>query len=289
MTKKESNMAGSIPQEPQENQENIPSKKTYIFRDKNLTDNFTIFSNTLLRDKSISIGGLGLLVYLLSFPKDWKIYVEFIIIERKEGEKAIYARLKELEEKGYVKRFQYRNEKGFYEPYVYQVFSTPQPIEKEDKLKKCLPHPHYRHADCRHAEKEELQSINSTKELETQRKTKESNKEKGTTPLKPPSSQDIPKNIVKKNRPNLIKVKENIWLTPEELEKLKNLTTEQNLNSLLEDMEDYQYARNKPYANHYRALLKWIRNQFKSQQRKGPDNFSDNKWEAPKADATIEL
>ena len=132
--------------------------------------------------------------------------------------------------------------------------------------------------------KEELKKKNISKE-----EYKESKKEKGTTPLKPPSSQDVPKNIVKKNRPNLIKVKENIWLTPEELEKLKNLTTEQNLNSLLEDMEDYQYARNKPYANHYRALLKWIRNQFKSQQRKGPDNFSDNKWEAPKADATIEL
>ena len=242
---------------------------------------YVMIKKASIQDKDLTIDARGLLAYLLSLPDNWTINLKHLKNEFKIGYIRIKTTIDLLCKFGYMKKIKLKDEKHTN-------------LRRGDKYILSEEKGYYLgNLDIRipSAQNPENETILSNKEKQKTKKDTDikEDKEKGTTPLKPPSSQDVPKNIVKKNRPNLIKVKENIWLTPEELEKLKNLTTEQNLNSLLEDMEDYQYARNKPYANHYRALLKWIRNQFKSQQRKGPDNFSDNKWEAPKADATIEL
>lgn len=162
-------MSESIPNQDFQEQEKVSQKKSYIFRKTNITENFTTFSNTLLRNKELSLKALGLLVYLLSFPPDWKIYADFIIKERKEGEFSIYNTIKELIEKGYIKHYQERNEKGIFGAYVYEVFSEPQPVEKEE-LKKCLPHRGFPDAGFPHADNQELLSINSTKELDTTKK-----------------------------------------------------------------------------------------------------------------------
>ena len=102
-----------------------------------------------------------------------------------------------------------------------------------------------------------------------------------------PSINKIPKHITKKNRKNLKEIRDGIWLTGEEKEKLLDKTSKEKLETLLIEMEDYQYANNKFYADHYRALLKWIRNDFtkSTPKKKSVDNFnSGREWKAPAAE-----
>lgn len=67
-------------------------------------DNFTIIPNEILRNESLSFFDKGLLCYLLSLPKDWKINVSYISGVFGESERAILKSIKSLIENGYCKR-----------------------------------------------------------------------------------------------------------------------------------------------------------------------------------------
>lgn len=71
-------------------------------------DRYTVVRNETIEDETLSFRALGLLVYILSKPDNWKTHVSHLASTRKgeksEGREAVRAALTELEKEGYVTR-----------------------------------------------------------------------------------------------------------------------------------------------------------------------------------------
>lgn len=65
---------------------------------------FTMVANDVLKDKNLSFKAKGLYAYLFSKPDDWDFSSNRMVLETKDGRKAIMAMLTELEEAGYLER-----------------------------------------------------------------------------------------------------------------------------------------------------------------------------------------
>ncbi len=73
---------------------------------------YTIISNSAIRDRTLSLKSRGLHHLLLSYPNGWEINIEHLSGQsEKDGKDAIASALKELEQAGYLTRTQVR-EKG---------------------------------------------------------------------------------------------------------------------------------------------------------------------------------
>nr|WP_314462735.1 helix-turn-helix domain-containing protein [uncultured Clostridium sp.] len=70
----------------------------------NKRDQFTIISNSVLKNKNLSLKAKGLYAYMWSLPDDWDYSVAGLTTLLKEGKDAINEALKELEREGYLVR-----------------------------------------------------------------------------------------------------------------------------------------------------------------------------------------
>lgn len=84
--------------------------QTELFRVKK-EDNFTRVYNEVLRRKDISWKAKGILVYILSLPDDWNIYLEEVAKHSTDGMTSFRNGWNELKKAGYVERYAVR-EKG---------------------------------------------------------------------------------------------------------------------------------------------------------------------------------
>ena len=85
---------------------------------------YTIVSNHILRDNTLSWRARGLFVYILSKPVTWKVYSKDLINQATEGKDAMYKAMKELVNAGYVERHQTTNN-GQFGGLVYKVYQIP--------------------------------------------------------------------------------------------------------------------------------------------------------------------
>ena len=67
-------------------------------------DNYTIISNSVLKNKNLSLKAKGLYAYMWSLPDNWDYSVAGLVTLLKEGKDAINEALKELEREGYLVR-----------------------------------------------------------------------------------------------------------------------------------------------------------------------------------------
>jgi hypothetical protein len=67
-------------------------------------DRFTVVHNRTIEDDRLSFRALGLLVFVLSKPDNWKTHVNHLATTHSEGRGAVRSALGELEEFGYVER-----------------------------------------------------------------------------------------------------------------------------------------------------------------------------------------
>jgi hypothetical protein len=86
---------------------------------------FSVFSNALLRDRSISWCAVGVLTYLLSLPSEARVTIRTLADQRKEGRSRIAAALHELEDSRYLRRVVHKNPESGQLFTVYEVFDTP--------------------------------------------------------------------------------------------------------------------------------------------------------------------
>lgn len=106
--------------------------------------NYSVIDNAPINDKSLSWGAKGILVYLLSKPDDWQIYAIDLVKHSTDGKSAVYARLKELENKGYLHREKQRDSKGHLY-WVSHIYESPakNPHIKQDQPNTDFPEPVY--------------------------------------------------------------------------------------------------------------------------------------------------
>ncbi|MFI6404930.1 hypothetical protein [Streptomyces sp. NPDC050548] len=99
---------------------------------------FSVFSNALLRDRSISWCAVGVLTYLLSLPNEARVTIRTLADQRKEGRSRIAAALHELEDSRYLRRVVRKNPESGQLFTVYEVFDTPYedepPAGEEEKV-----------------------------------------------------------------------------------------------------------------------------------------------------------
>lgn len=88
------------------------------------TKDYTVMSNTHLRDKNLSFKAKGLLSVMLSLPEEWDYSMNGLVAISKENLTAVRNTLSELEENRYLIRERKQNSKGQFE-YEYHIYEKP--------------------------------------------------------------------------------------------------------------------------------------------------------------------
>lgn len=68
--------------------------------------NFTVIRNDIIEDKELSFKALGLAVFMLHLPQDWRFSISGLSTVTGKSDSKIKTALQELEERGYLKRHQ---------------------------------------------------------------------------------------------------------------------------------------------------------------------------------------
>ncbi|KAA9322968.1 conserved phage C-terminal domain-containing protein [Lactobacillus jensenii] len=79
---------------------------------KKFVTHFTTIPNAIAQNDELSWKARGIFLYLASMPSNWQFYEVEVAKHASDGRDALRAGLKELEEKGYLKRYRKRNDKG---------------------------------------------------------------------------------------------------------------------------------------------------------------------------------
>lgn len=99
------------------------------------TKNYTVMSNTHLRDKGLSLKAKGLLSVMLSLPDNWDYSIAGLVAISKENETAVKSALNELKDNNYVVVTKENPTKsnGGRIKYTYEVYEEPhkQKVEKQ--------------------------------------------------------------------------------------------------------------------------------------------------------------
>ena len=90
----------------------------------NKTKDYTVMSNTHLKDKALSLKAKGLLSLMLSLPDTWIYSIEGLTAICKEGETSVRGTLNELKKNKYLIVTRNRNKQGEFE-YVYDIYEKP--------------------------------------------------------------------------------------------------------------------------------------------------------------------
>lgn len=79
---------------------------------KKFVTHFTTIPNSIAQNDQLSWKARGIFLYLASKPADWQFYEIEVTRHAPDGRASLRAGLKELEDKGYLKRYRKRNDKG---------------------------------------------------------------------------------------------------------------------------------------------------------------------------------
>lgn len=100
-------------------------------------NNYTVMSNTHLRDKNLSLKAKGLLSVMLSLPDNWNYSIAGLVAICKENETAIKSALNELKKNGYLVVNKLKPSKATKGKigYEYLIFETPDKEEQKKLMK----------------------------------------------------------------------------------------------------------------------------------------------------------
>lgn len=99
-------------------------ENTIILR--NHTQGYTVVSNTILKNKELSLKDKGMMIMLMSFPDGWRLSTLGLMKLVPDGKGAICTCLKNLENMGYLIRNRARDERGKFTYSTWEVYDTPQ-------------------------------------------------------------------------------------------------------------------------------------------------------------------
>ena len=88
-------------------------------------DNFSIISNSHLKDKHLSLKAKGLLTMMLSLPPTWKYNVTGLSFYCRDGVDSVRSALNELQDNGYLTRERERLPNGRYGENNYVIREKP--------------------------------------------------------------------------------------------------------------------------------------------------------------------
>lgn len=153
-------------------------------------DNYTVMSNTHLKDKNMSLKAKGLLSVILSLPESWDYSINGLVAICKENVTAVRSALDELKELGYLKvtkKMPNETESGRIE-YIYDIFENP--IEKQDTEKQGIENLHVESQGIENHTQLNTKESNTNK-LNTKKLNKDNIREKRSTRFIPPTVEEV--------------------------------------------------------------------------------------------------
>lgn len=109
-----------------------------VFRVQKNKD-YTVMSNTHLRDIRLTLKAKGLLSLMLSLPDGWDYSINGLCELSKDGYESVMNALREIEKFGYLKRTRATDGHGKFAGFDYDIFETPQsgfPITEKPRTEK---------------------------------------------------------------------------------------------------------------------------------------------------------
>ncbi|WP_212930109.1 DNA-binding protein [Shouchella clausii] len=206
------------------------------------SNNYVVMDKTALHDERLSWKAKGLHAYMLSMPDDWRFYREELSNHAKDGVDAVKSALKELSDKGYLKRVRRNDENGklYWETVVYEV---PQPeVEKPPVVKPSVDSPLVGKPPV-----ENPLLLNNELLSNELLSNKELKKEKGD------KKKPAPQKPSKRTYLDFVK------LTEEEREKLIKKFGSVKTDDLIEQLNNYIGSKGDKYKSHYYTLLNWAK------------------------------
>lgn len=91
------------------------------------TGNYTMMSNTCLRDVNLSARAKGVYAYIMSLPDNWNLHRKELYTHFSEGRDALDRAFKELQDAGYVSKDRLRDDKQRIVGWLYTIHETPDP------------------------------------------------------------------------------------------------------------------------------------------------------------------
>ena len=93
---------------------------------------YTVLSNHIFKDRTLSAKAKGLLAEMLSLPDDWDYTLKGLTFLFSDGIDSVRQGIRELEEHGYVVRQRRRDEKGRLCDMEYVIYETPHKTFSDD-------------------------------------------------------------------------------------------------------------------------------------------------------------
>ena len=87
--------------------------------------NYTVVSQNIMRDKSLSLTERGMLLTLLSLPDSWQLTIKGLCQILPDGKDKVSKTLNSLIDKGYITREQSRDGGGKFDSTILEVHETP--------------------------------------------------------------------------------------------------------------------------------------------------------------------
>jgi len=204
------------------------------------SEDFTRLQNELIRDSRLSDRAFRILVFMFSCSDDFVFSVKGLAHLLEMPERTVSKAITELKKLGYIEQKRQVGERGRFLPNVWDVYEIPFTALHNHRTAVAPQHGDTatrsdRTADSPHCGKSaHIRTINN-KELSNIKNYQR--EEENKTPLGE---------------------FQNVFLTLEEISKLKLQLGDEGLNKYIEDLGDYlkEHPRKK-YASHYRTILKW--------------------------------
>ena len=104
---------------------------------------YTRISNHVFSDSQLSFKAVGVLCQLLSYPDNWKVNAKHLATTHTDGQTAVRSALKELKERGYLRKYPVRDALGRISYWESVIFESPLDEETQN-----VENPHCGESSC---------------------------------------------------------------------------------------------------------------------------------------------
>ena len=214
--------------------------------------NYTVMSNTHLKDKRLSLKAIGLLSVVLGLPEDWHYTVNGLIGIVKDGKDSVESAIKELKKNGYLRVEKiYPNANSNRIQYQYTFFENPQEVD-------------FQPLENQGIEKQGVE----TQVLENPYTYKDTNKQ---------NTNKLNTNTQSKHKYGEY---QHVLLTDKEHTHLLDLYGD-SLDEHIKILDEYIETSGKKYKNHSLVIQKWVHDEWMKRNKDKPITL-DSKFYAEK-------
>ena len=218
-------------------------------------ENYTMMSNTHLRDKNMSLKAKGMLSVMLALPPSWDYSINGLVAICKEEATAIRSALNELEKLGYLIRVKKHDKNGHFD-YEYNIYEEPQtdsPYTENPHTVK----PHTENSRQLNTDKLSINKLN-TDELIIDNNTTTTTAADGEAEEEPEEENENELKLIGGKLGKGV-----VMMTDAQFEHICTILTKDEIDAYVERMANFIISCKKrtgspPNISHYREILKWV-------------------------------